>query len=204
MLLPHLEHLYRFIADIGGDPVEAPGTRGPGQTISAANMARGIVTGPRVNGKVLENSGTDLATRVDSDRTASCISRIRYSPRSPSASSDEMCNHKVYMLESRYTIIADDETAIVVDAKGLFSHDPSAPQTGVRNSPGSQDKRDSFSRLTYRAPKYSSYSWMNSIVAIGVMSIWDGKVVNDAYRVETISLDDARNLLDGQEGKRSD
>lgn len=92
MLLPHLEHLYRFIADIGGDPVEAPGTRGPGQTISAANMARGIVTGPRVNGKVLENSGTDLATRVDSDRTASCISRIDYSPRFHPKSSDAICN----------------------------------------------------------------------------------------------------------------
>lgn len=204
MLLPHLEHLYRFIADIGGDPVEAPGTRGPGQTISAANMARGIVTGPRVNGKVLENSGTDLATRVDSDRTASCISRIRYSPRSHPKSSDAICNYKVYMLESRYTILADDETPIVVDAKGLFSHDPSASQTGAGNSPGSHDKRDSFSRLTYSAPQESPYSWMNSIVAIGIMSIWDGKIVNDAYRVETMSLDDARDLLDGQEGKRSD
>lgn len=90
MLLPHLEHLYRFVADMGGDPVEAPGTRGTGQTISAANMARGIVTGPRVNGKVLENSGTDLATRVDSDRTASCISCIGYLPRSHPRFSDAM------------------------------------------------------------------------------------------------------------------
>lgn len=108
------------------------------------------------------------------------------------------------MLESRYTILADDETPIVVDAKGLFSYDPSASQAGVKNSKGSQDKRDNFSRLTYNAPKNSSYSWMNSIVAIGVMNIWDGKIVNDAYRVETISLDDAQNLLDGQRGKRSD
>lgn len=72
-LLPHLEHLYRFVADMGGDPVEAPSTRGTGQTISAANMARGVVTGPRVNGKVLDNSGSDMATRVESDKTASCI-----------------------------------------------------------------------------------------------------------------------------------
>lgn len=74
-LLPHLEHLYRFVADMGGEPVEAPNTRGTGQTISAANMARGVVTGPRVNGKVLDNSGADLATRVESDETASCIPR---------------------------------------------------------------------------------------------------------------------------------
>lgn len=77
-LLPHLEHLYRFIADMGGDPVEAPDTRGTGQTISAANMARGVVTGPRIEGKVLNNSGADLATRVDSDQTASCIPRTGY------------------------------------------------------------------------------------------------------------------------------
>lgn len=74
-LVPHLEHLYRFVADMGAEPVEAPNTSGTGQTISAANMARGVVTGPRVSGKVLENSGADLATRVDSDTTASCIPR---------------------------------------------------------------------------------------------------------------------------------
>lgn len=47
---------------------------------------------------------------------------------------------------------------------------------------------------------------MNSIVAIGVMNIWDGKVVNDAYRVETtgISFEDARDLLAGDKDKRSD
>lgn len=44
---------------------------------------------------------------------------------------------------------------------------------------------------------------MNSIVAIGVASIWDGKVVNDAYRVETISLEDARDMLDEDNGKPS-
>lgn len=75
-LLPHLEHLYRFVADMGAESVEAPDMRGTGQTVSAANMARGAsVTGPRVNGRVLEDSGADLATRVDTDRAASCIPR---------------------------------------------------------------------------------------------------------------------------------
>lgn len=71
--LPHLEHIYRFVADMGADPIEAPNMRGTGQTISAANMARGVVVGPRVNGRVLDNSGADLATRIDSDKAASCI-----------------------------------------------------------------------------------------------------------------------------------
>lgn len=75
-LLPHLEHLYRFVADLGAGPVEPPNMRGTGQTISAANMGRGVVAGPKVNGRVLEDSGADLATRVDSDTTASCIPRI--------------------------------------------------------------------------------------------------------------------------------
>lgn len=112
-----------------------------------------------------------------------------------------MCNQKVYILESRYTILTNDETPILVEAKGLFNLDPSAASSGVGNSGGSQDKRDSFSRLTYSAPENSPYTWMNSIVAIGVMNIWDGKVVNDAYRVGTISLEDARDLLSGHTGK---
>lgn len=76
--LPHLEHIYRFVADMGADPIEAPNMRGTGQTISAANMARGVVVGPRVKGRVLDNSGADLATRVDSDKGASCIPRTAH------------------------------------------------------------------------------------------------------------------------------
>lgn len=91
-----------------------------------------------------------------------------------------------------------------MEAKGLFSLDPSASSSGVGNSGGSQDRRDSFSRITYSAPENSPYSWMNSVVAIGVMTIWDGKVVNDAYRVQTISLEDARDLLAEHKDKRSD
>lgn len=115
-----------------------------------------------------------------------------------------MCNQKVYILESRYTILADDETPILVDAKGLFNLDPSASQARDGSSAGSRDRRDSFSRLTYSAPANSPYSWMNSIVAIGVMTVWDGKIVNDAYRVETISLEDARDLVAGHQGRSSD
>lgn len=88
-----------------------------------------------------------------------------------------------------------------MEAKGLFNLDPSASRAGVGDS--AQDRRGGFSRLTYSAPTGSPYSWMNSIVAIGVASIWDGKVVNDAYRVETISLEDARDLLDEDKGKPS-
>lgn len=115
-----------------------------------------------------------------------------------------MCNQKVYMLESRYTILTDDGSPIVVNAKGLFNLDPTAAKAGVGSSAGSQDRHESYSHLTYSAPTSSSYSWMNSIVALGVMNIWDAKVVNDAYRVETISLEDARNMLAGHNGKRSD
>lgn len=117
-----------------------------------------------------------------------------------------MCNQKVYILESRYTILTNDETPILVEAKGLFHLDRSASSSGVGNSGSLQNKRDSFSRLTHNAPTNSPYSWMNSIVAIGVVNTWDGKVVNDAYRVETtgISLEEARDLLAGDKDKRSD
>lgn len=90
-----------------------------------------------------------------------------------------------------------------MEAKGLFNLDPSASRAGAGASAGSQDRRGGFSRLIYSAPTSSPYSWMNNIVAIGVATIWDGKVVNDAYRVETISLEDARDMLDKDKDKPS-
>lgn len=108
------------------------------------------------------------------------------------------------MLESRYTISTDDRIHILVDAKGLASLDPSESHADVAKSAGSQDRPWNFSRLTYTAPTTSPYNWMNSIVALGVMTIWEGKVVNDAYRVDTLSLEDARDLLAGHKGKGSD
>lgn len=47
----------------------------------------------------------------------------------------------------------------------------------------SQDEVEYFSHLTYEAPGDSPYNWMNNIVAVGVMIMWENKVVIDAYRL---------------------
>lgn len=107
------------------------------------------------------------------------------------------------MLESRYTIRTDDRINILVDAKGLASLDPSDSRADEAKPAGSRDRPQNFSRLTYSAPTSSPYDWMNSIVALGVMTTWDGKIVNDAYRVDTLSLEDARDLLAAQKGKET-
>lgn len=72
MRLPHLEHEYRLIADMGSG-YEMPNMRGTGLTRSVGNIAGGTVAGPRITGKVLENSGADWATRVHSKKVSAIL-----------------------------------------------------------------------------------------------------------------------------------
>ncbi|KAJ0119454.1 uncharacterized protein J7T55_013655 [Diaporthe amygdali] len=153
---PRLKHMYRQVADMCGEHVEAPNMCG---TISAANIVRGVVAGPNILGKVLENSGADLATRVLSEEVAS------------SAPSKTMV----------YLLIIDDRYQILVNAKGVFTPDPGVLPVGVEALACLQNKCENLSRLTYSAPGNSPYSWMNRIEAVGVINRWDGKAVIDAY-----------------------
>lgn len=47
----------------------------------------------------------------------------------------------------------------------------------------SQDEVEYFTHLKFEAPGKSPYDWMNGIVALGVMSMWEGKPVIDCYRL---------------------
>lgn len=58
--LPHLEHIvYHFIADSSDNTVETLNMPDTGQTISAADLIRGVATRPKFDGGIIENSGAD-------------------------------------------------------------------------------------------------------------------------------------------------
>ncbi|KAF4537472.1 uncharacterized protein LTHEOB_1663 [Lasiodiplodia theobromae] len=172
MRLPHLEHEYRLIADMGSG-YEMPNMRGTGLTRSVGNIAGGTVAGPRITGKVLENSGADWAIRVHSKKI-------------------------FYQLDARYTVLTDDGHYILVNAKGIFSLGPGVPDTGEEEPTCSQDEVEYFSHLTYEAPGDSPYNWMNSIVAVGVMTMWENKVVIDAYRLTNFPGKEAEDVYVGR------
>ncbi|KAH7401388.1 hypothetical protein BKA66DRAFT_405119 [Pyrenochaeta sp. MPI-SDFR-AT-0127] len=157
MRLPHLEHEYRLIADMG-DEYEIPKIHGTGLSRSVSTIAGGTIEGPRIKGKVLDNSGADWATRVHSEKI-------------------------FYKLEARYTVLTDDGFYILVNAKGVFGLGPDIPDSGKEEPTCSQDEIEYFSHLSYEAPGDSPYNWLNSIVAVGVMTMWENKVVIDAYRL---------------------
>ncbi|KAK7720788.1 hypothetical protein SLS57_005326 [Botryosphaeria dothidea] len=173
MRLPHLEHVYRLVADMLPAGYEIPNIKGTGESRSVVHIAGGTVTGPRIKGKVLENSGADWAVRVRSKRI-------------------------FYHLDARYAMLTDDGHHILVNAKGVFRLGPGVPDTGEEEPTCSQDEAEYFSHLTYEAPGDSPYSWLNGIVAIGVMTIWENKVVIDSYRLTNFPGKEAEGLYVGR------
>lgn len=85
-------------------------------------------------------------------------------------------------LDARYTLKTDDGEYIYVRSKGIFS--PSADDFFASGHPDSMSHSDVewFSRLQFDAGS-GPYNWMNSIFAIGVLSMHERKIIIDAYRV---------------------
>lgn len=86
-------------------------------------------------------------------------------------------------LDARYTLKTNDGYYIYVRSKGIFHPDPSLsshyslPPTEI-----SQDQADWFTRLQFEASQ-GPYEWMNFVFAVGVLTMNDGKIVIDAYRL---------------------
>lgn len=47
----------------------------------------------------------------------------------------------------------------------------------------SQDDVEYFTHITFEAPAGSPYEWLNSVVAVGVMTMFEGKPIIDCYRL---------------------
>lgn len=90
-------------------------------------------------------------------------------------------------LNARYTLKTDDGHFILVNAVGTSAAGPEARDLAAARRAGpltvSQDDAEYFTHITFEAAGESPYGWMNSVVAVGVMTMVEGKPVIDCYRL---------------------
>lgn len=90
-------------------------------------------------------------------------------------------------LNARYTLKTDDGHFILVNVVGTVTDGPdkegsSPPKQGAPMTV-SQDDFEYFTQITFEAGGASPYAWLNSVVAVGVMTMADGKPIIDCYRL---------------------
>ncbi|KAH7137322.1 hypothetical protein B0J13DRAFT_609391 [Dactylonectria estremocensis] len=159
MRMPHLDLVYRIVADMDADGIsEIPGVDGTSVARVVLPIRGGTVCGPRIKGVIVERSGADWAQVVDPRKT-------------------------LWRLNANYTLRTDDGVFILVQATGVFRPGPGTPNNVTDKQTVSQDDVEYFTSIRFEAPGGSPYGWMNGIVAIGVMAMWEGKPVIDCYRL---------------------
>ena len=86
-------------------------------------------------------------------------------------------------LDARYTLKTSDGYHIYVRSKGIFQPEPSL-STNEASPPSNfaQDQADWFTRLQFEASE-GPYEWMNFVFAIGVLTMHDGRIIIDAYKL---------------------
>lgn len=86
-------------------------------------------------------------------------------------------------LDARYTLKTNDGHHVYVRSKGIYQPESSlnprgdAPPTNV-----TQDQAEWFTRLQFETGQ-GPYEWMNFVFAIGVLTMHEGKIVIDAYKL---------------------
>lgn len=86
-------------------------------------------------------------------------------------------------LDARYTLQTDSGSFIYVRSKGIFNPDELF-RSAATGSPTNitQDDTEWFTRLQFEANE-GPYEWMNFIFAIGVLTMHEGNIIIDAYRL---------------------
>lgn len=86
-------------------------------------------------------------------------------------------------LDARYTIKTDDNEYLYIRAKGIFTPPAGSTLPDIASITDlSQDQIEWFSHLRIEAGA-GKYNWLNSVVAVGVMTMKDKKICIDAYRL---------------------
>lgn len=85
-------------------------------------------------------------------------------------------------LDARYTLKTDDGHYIFVKSKGIFSSREHGFLAKRDLADMTQDDVEWFTRLQFETDS-GPYNWMNSVMALGVLSMSDKKIIIDAYRV---------------------
>ncbi|WYZ43291.1 hypothetical protein EsH8_VI_000990 [Colletotrichum jinshuiense] len=167
MRMPHLDFIYRIVCDMDSNISEIHNVDKTDITRVVLPILSGSVKGPRIEGKIVERSGADWAERVGVDKVFT-------------------------RLHARYTLKTNDDIFILVDAEGIYRSGPG--QKEKPPSTVSQDEVEYFTHIKFEAPGRSPYNWMNSVVAIGVMTMFEGRPVIDCYRLTNFPGTPAENL----------
>lgn len=86
-------------------------------------------------------------------------------------------------LDARYTIKTDDNEYLYIRAKGIFTPKAGSALPDIASVTDlSQDEIEWFSHLRIEAGA-GRYNWLNSVVAVGVMTMKEKKICIDAYRL---------------------
>ncbi|RGP73921.1 hypothetical protein FSPOR_1615 [Fusarium sporotrichioides] len=170
MRMPHLEFIYRIVADMDKGGVAAiEGVDSTHKTRLYLPIQGGTVHGPRIKGVIVDKSGADWAEVLSPKK-----SFIR--------------------LNAMYMLKTDDNVHILVKAQGVYRSGPGLEDKVGEQDTVSQDEVEYFTHIRFEAPGKSRYGWMNGVVAIGVMTMWHGKPVIDCYRLTNFPGRVAANL----------
>ena len=82
-----------------------------------------------------------------------------------------------------YTLKTDDNVHILVKANGVYKIGPRVDDKVGDQKSVTQDEEEYYTHIRFEAPGESRYGWMNGVVALGVMIMWEGKPVIDCYRL---------------------
>jgi hypothetical protein len=86
-------------------------------------------------------------------------------------------------LDARYTLKTSDGYHIYVRSKGIYQPEPSlSSNDGSPPLNVTQDQADWFTRLQFEASE-GPYDWMNFVFAVGVLTMHEGNIVIDAYKL---------------------
>ncbi|KAI4597991.1 hypothetical protein KJ359_003799 [Pestalotiopsis sp. 9143b] len=151
MRMPHLRFIYRIVANMSSDTWAIPNVQQSGVTRMILPIKGGTVKGPRIQGEIIPDSGADWLERV--------LSR----------------------LHAMYTLRTSDGHNILVKADGIFKEGPGGNFDPSADMTATQDQVEYFTHIRFEAPGNSPYDWMNDVVAIGVMTMFEGKPIIDCY-----------------------
>ncbi|KAF4449510.1 hypothetical protein F53441_7246 [Fusarium austroafricanum] len=170
MRMPHLEFIYRIVAEMDkGGVTEIKGVDGTAKSRVVLPIQGGYVAGPQIRGIIVEKSGADWAEIINP--------------------------HKSFTrLNAMYTLRTDDNVQILVKAQGIYRTGPGVDEAVGEKDTVTQDEMEYFTHIKFEAPGDSVYGWLNSVVAIGVMVMWQGKPVIDCYRLTNFPGKRAANL----------
>ncbi|KAF2211254.1 hypothetical protein CERZMDRAFT_43753 [Cercospora zeae-maydis SCOH1-5] len=156
MKVPHMDFIYRLSCDMAAENQAVGAAFNGSHRRVIMPIEGGIVKGPRISATIQHMSGADWGTQV--------------------AGTEYMS------LDARYTLKTDDGHFIYVRSKGVFL--PQHDNLFAQGEPDQMTQSDVewFTRLQFDAGS-GPYNWLNGIMAIGVLSMHERKIIIDAYRV---------------------